>query len=364
MERGLQSACVWLVPTSGLKSALHAMTRFQRLALAAFICVEVLLFVGATVRATGSGLGCPDWPFCYGCWVPPTSAGEIDFAKLDLEKFRAKAARLGRDPSTITVESLRAGFDPVSTWVEYLNRLTSLPVGLSVLVLAVASVGELRRKRPSVFWASLASLFLVLLNAWLGARVVLSGLKPGIITLHMALTILLLCVLVFTAWRGTALPWRLPASTEALRTVRRLALVLFALVVAEGIMGSQVREMTDELALRHAGEQRTQWVAELEQTWVYLMHRSFSWLLLGCALGFALKARQALGTLRWLELGITGIVLAQMVLGIVLAHAGIVRVVQILHIGLSSLLVSGLFLWLLGSRASGPAAAGRMPHVN
>jgi cytochrome c oxidase assembly protein subunit 15 len=118
----------------------------------------------------------------------------------------------------------------------------------------------------------------------------------------------------------------------------------------EGIMGSQVREMTDNLAMRHAGEQRALWVSELEQTWVYLIHRSFSWLLLGCAAGFAAMVRRALGRLRWLEIGIVVLVGAQMVLGVILAHAGILRAVQILHIGLSSLLVSGLFLWLLASR--------------
>ena len=119
-------------------------------------------------------------------------------------------------------------------------------------------------------------------------------------------------------------------------------------------MGSQVREMTDELALRHAGELRSQWVAELEETWVYLLHRSFSWLVLGASVGFAVTAKRALGRLRWLEHGIVLLVIAQMLLGIVLAHVGIVRVVQVLHIGLSSLLVSGLYLWLLGGRV--PAA--------
>jgi len=55
--------------------------------------------------------------------------------------------------------------------------------------------------------------------------------------------------------------------------------------------------------------------------------------------------------LRWLEWSIIGLVLAQMLLGIVLAHVGIVRVAQVLHIGLSSLLVSGLFFgcWVAGA---------------
>ena len=74
----------------------QAWTRFQRLAVIAFVTVEVLIFVGAVVRASGSGLGCPDWPFCYGCLVPPTKAEDINFDRLDIEKFRAKAARHGR----------------------------------------------------------------------------------------------------------------------------------------------------------------------------------------------------------------------------------------------------------------------------
>jgi cytochrome c oxidase assembly protein subunit 15 len=340
------------------------MTRFQRLALTAFICVEVLLFVGAAVRASGSGLGCPDWPFCYGCWIPPTSAEQINLTPESLEKFRAKAARLGRDPSTITMESLRVNFDPVATWVEYINRLTSLPVGISVLALVIASAGELRRRRPQVCAASVAAFLLVIFNGWLGARVVLSGLKPGIITLHMAFAILLLCVLVYVAWRGTNAPWRVTPGSDILRTTRWAALVLFVLVVLEGILGSQVREMTDELAMRHAGELRAQWVAELEHTWVYVIHRSASWIVLGAAIWFGVVARQTLGRLRWLEMSIVGLVLAQMVLGVILAHAGIIAAVQILHIGLSSLLVSALFLWLLGSASPERVGAGTIPRVN
>lgn len=327
------------------------MNRFQRTALTAFICVEILIFVGAAVRATGSGLGCPDWPFCYGCWIPPTSAENIDFTKLDLEKFRAKAARHGRDPATITRETLIREFDPVATWVEYFNRLTSLPVGVSMVVLLSASIGQWRERRPAVFLASLTAFALVLGNAWLGARVVYSGLKPGTITLHMALAILLQCVLVYVTWRGTGRPWRVVPAAGGLGNVWRWALLLFALVVAEGVMGSQVREMTDELAMQHLGQSRGLWVGELEQTTVYLAHRSFSWLILGACIWFAVRARAVLGRLGWLEKGISALVFAQMLLGTVLSHHGIVKWAQILHIGLSSLLVSGLFLWILAGRS-------------
>jgi heme a synthase len=323
------------------------MTSFQKIALTAFICVELLLFVGAVVRATGSGLGCPDWPFCYGCWVPPTTAAEIDLAALekDLPKFRAKAERLGRDPQSITVEALVKDFDPLSTWIEYINRLTSIPVGISCLVLLLASFKELRQQRPWVCFAAISSFILVLVNAWLGARVVLSGLRPGIITLHMALAILLLCALVYTAWRGCEQPWRI--SAKGLPT--KIATVLLALVMIEGVMGSQVRELTDTLALSHKGAARSAWITQLESSTVYLVHRSFSWLLVGLAVVFSWKNFRSQGRLRWLESSIVSIILMQMILGVMLAHWGIYPVVQVLHIGLSSLLVSGLFLWLLAA---------------
>ncbi|TDU80987.1 cytochrome c oxidase assembly protein subunit 15 [Prosthecobacter fusiformis] len=325
-------------------------TRFQRLALIAFITVEVLIFVGAVVRATGSGLGCPDWPFCYGCVVPPTSAEDIDFTKIDLEKFRAKAARHGRDPATITPETLKAEFDPVATWVEYINRLTSLPVGFSMLALLIASFGQIRLQRKRVFLASVTAFALVLINAWLGARVVFSGLKPGIITLHMALAILLQCVLVYTAWRANDRPWTLPWKNSLPSSrLRWLAWGLFALIVIEGVMGSQVRELTDHLAHTHAGEPRSQWVIELENSWVYLVHRSFSWLILVAGIAFLQLSRKHLTRAGWLEWSIISLIFSQMILGIVLAHVGIVGIAQVLHIGLSSLLVSALFLWLLGS---------------
>src|SRR5690606_16928721 len=92
-----------------------------------------------------------------------------------------------------------------------------------------------------------------------------------------------------------------------------------------------------------------------EQTLVYICHRSFSWLVLGAAAWFFRETRRTLAQgPRWLEYSIVGLVVAQMGLGLVLAHIGILRWAQILHIGLSSLLVSGLFLWLLGALGKTP----------
>ena len=91
---------------------------------------------------------------------------------------------------------------------------------------------------------------------------------------------------------------------------------------------------------------------------VYLVHRSFSRLIVGTAIMFYRTATRT----TWLEKSITGLVFAQMFLGVVLARVGILAVAQILHIGLSSLLVSALCLWWLGSRRARSSALTSSPH--
>ncbi len=327
------------------------MERFQKLALAALASILLLIFVGAIVRATGAGLGCPDWPTCWGRLIPPWKVEQINFEKLDLARFQREAERSGRDPASITRESLRKEFNPVHTWVEYVNRLCSLPVGFLTLGTFLAAFWQ-RRRRPSVWWGSLAALLLVLCNAWLGAMVVASGLKPGIITLHMALAILLLCILVFVAWRGREQPARREVKGRALWIV---ALIVFLLTVAEGVMGSQVRELTDQFAIAYGTQSRAEWTAKLEHSAVYLVHRSFSWLIVAATVVFLVLARKALpGGLRWLDKAIAGLVGALLVMGVILAQVGVLRVVQVLHVGSAALLVTALFFWLLATRPVRP----------
>ena len=319
------------------------MNFFQKTALAALLATIFLIYVGAIVRATGSGLGCPDWPKCWGELIPPTSLDQVDFDKLNIEKFQKK------NPS-ITRESLAAEFNPVHVWVEFINRLVSLPVGLFTLSTFLLSF-QFLRKQKRVFFGSFAALALVLTNAILGAIVVSSGLKPGVITLHMALAIILICVFVYIIYRGGQ---RLPSvnlgSQKGL--LRSTLIILFAACVVEGIMGSQVREITDELALKFKDTPRNVWHEILEQKGIYLFHRSFSWIILVLGIFLFAKTRNADGDLAQLSIKVTfGVILAQMVLGVLMSHVSVHPVVQVLHIGLSSILIVALFWLILTSRA-------------
>lgn len=293
-------------------------------------------------------MGCPDWPTCWGCLIPPTNAEQIDPAKLDIEKFRRKAEQYGIPPESITRESVIAGFNPVHTWTEYINRLTSLPLSLLTLTVFVMSFWQWRT-RPVVTVAAFFALVLLVANALMGAQIVYSGLKPGVITLHMALAVLMLCVLVFVAWRGCDKPWQLPTGA-VVHGLGKIALVLFVLVLTEGVLGSQIREKTDELKKTHGDAPRSEWVAELEQSPTYLVHRSGSWLILLVAGIYYFRSPLAWSAKGKLEAIVFGSVIAQMILGLVLSQVGVLPITQVLHIGLSTILLAALLLWLLGWR--------------
>ena len=330
------------------------LSMFQKVALAALIFTLFLMFVGAVVRATGAGMGCPDWPKCWGQYIPPTSAEQIDAESLPIEKYQEKAKRYGRDPSEVTRENVIAEFNPVHTWTEFVNRLCSLPIGLFT-VLTLAMSFRYIKKKPIIPLLAFAATFLVGLNAWMGAQIVYSGLKSGTITTHMTLAILLLCVQVGIVWLASEERWRIKVSQMG-RNLKWYGLVAFAFIILEGIMGSQVREMTDALKKSHGDAPRIEWSAELEETWMYLVHRSFSWAVLMTTLMFYWVVRSCrIGGAGWHEKVILGIVLAQMVLGLVLSQVGILPVVQVLHIGLSSVLVTVFFHWMLAAFAKVPA---------
>lgn len=319
---------------------------YQRIATAALVSLLLLIFAGAIVRVTGAGMGCPDWPTCWGLLIPPTNVEQVDFEKLPVEKFQEKAERMGRNPASITRESLRREFNPRHVWIEYTNRLLATPVLLLTLATFIASFRQ-RKIRPHVYWFSFAALLLVLTNAWMGARVVYSGISPGVLTTHLALAMMQICVLTYCGWAGTDRPRKI-AMAANFSLVRKFIIVLLLAVVAEGIMGSQIRELTDELAKAHIDTPRQSWIGELEATAVYLIHRSFSWvILLVTVFAFALARRNQPGGITATQAGVLFIVLSQMILGLIMAQVHIYSWVQVLHVGLAAILLCLVFRWLL-----------------
>lgn len=317
-----------------------------RSALIALISLNVLIFAGAIVRATGSGLGCPDWPTCWGKVIPPTRADQIDVSKLDLTKFKRQAERRGIDPESITRETVLNEFNPVHTWIEFVNRLTSLPLGFAALALAVLSLFWKEQNRWWIIGLSWLALIDVIVNALLGAMVVRSGLQPGIITAHMAMAFLLICMLV-TIMRLAADRSTVDVPQTQFKSLLVISILFLGALLAEGLLGSQVRELTDELAHQAGDVPRSDWVKQLSQSTVYLVHRSFSWSLLILASALWWRTRNASPELktgpRWIGI----FVIAMMLMGVILANIAVWPVIQVLHVGATGILLAVTWNWVM-----------------
>ncbi len=121
------------------------MSSFQRLAVWTTATTYVLILVGGLVRASGAGLGCPDWPRCFGSWIPPASAEELP-APFDASQF-----------------------NPTLMWTEYLNRLLGVTVGFLIFATLVSAIRHHRRV-AGILWPTVAAFLLTGFQGWLGGR--------------------------------------------------------------------------------------------------------------------------------------------------------------------------------------------------
>ncbi len=139
------------------------MTRFQRLAAVTLGTAILLVTIGVIVRATDSGLGCPDWPLCHGQLLPPLGD--------------AKA------------------------WIEWVHRTVAALIGFEILGLALLAWID-HRDRRSLLWPSVAAVGLVGFQAWLGRETVRLGNSGESVTAHLAAAMLLVALLVFVTVRA------------------------------------------------------------------------------------------------------------------------------------------------------------------
>lgn len=214
------------------------MKRLKQLRIMAIVTVLAVLFliwVGSTVRATGAGMGCPDWPTCFGRVIPPFSEADLP------PNYQQTYARLGYD---------KMKFDPIKTWTEYLNRLTGTLIGLlSILTLVLSFL--VRRHDARLPWLAGGAFFLVGLNGWLGAVVIETNLHAAVVTTHMMLSFGVILLLVAVVSRT------LPASCGTMSDIKSrwfpaLPLATLVTLVQTGL-GAQVRERIDQIGTTSGG---------------------------------------------------------------------------------------------------------------
>ncbi|MEM7387117.1 MAG: COX15/CtaA family protein, partial [Verrucomicrobiota bacterium] len=241
-------------------------------------------------------------------------------------------------------------FNKVKMWIEYINRLIGVLVGLFILGTTILSIPFWKKDRPVVL-GSVASLILVIFQGWLGGRVVKSGLEGGTITLHMIVAVLLLSLLVWVTYRASASTRGFTIAPDYRKQLRIATGAFFFLCAIQVVTGSQVRESVDLIHANHASEiDRADWLEHIGN--LFKWHRSAAWLLAAGGLGLAwigVRGRIA-GAGRRTLLAVVALVALQFVTGAALAWFALPRPFQILHLGLSSLLVCATFLLIVGLR--------------
>jgi len=263
--------------------ALDPLRRLRRLAIGTTAATLLLIAMGGAVRATDSGLACPDWPACYGQWIPPAD---------------------------------------LNMWLEHSHRLWAGVVGILILWLTVLAVLR-RRDDPRLWRVAALALGLVVVQSGLGAAVVLFHLRAGLVTSHLAMSwIIVACLIVLAAM--TRRPGPTTRDTLASTRVGRWASMVAVAVLVQGALGSQATGrgaayvynaipfwLADQTWSGHARE------------WLHLSHRFAGYLVAGLVVWLAAaawrEARRTPDTPRWL-VGVpmlaAGLVVVQVALGI------------------------------------------------
>ena len=303
------------------------MNAFQKTAIATLVAILVLIGVGSLVRVSGAGLGCPDWPKCWGCWFPPSGVDKIDKNYLSERGLNI------------------ADFNAVKMWIEYINRLIGMFIGVLVIATFLRAI-PYRRTHPAIFFGSLVAVLLVGFEGWLGGQVVKSGLKPGVITLHMAGAMVLLCLLLYVTFRAVDI--RLPDTLPLPNALARLSGLLFAAICIQMLLGTQVREAIDPYIKNSGGVSRSAWIANVGL--FDHIHRSFTWGVgaIAAYLVYIIRKHGIGGVLKATCYLALALVLCQAASGIALAYGGLPRVFQVLHLVNSALLICAAYaLWLI-----------------
>ncbi len=331
--------------------------RFRRMALATIFLTVFLIWVGGWVRSVGAGMGCPDWPKCFGQWIPPTDAAQLppDYKDVYANQRRQKneriATRIEKMGFTSVAERLRndpkmyieEDFNTYKTWTEYVNRLIGVLVGFSIFLMLLASF---RLQRVSIWLPILAGIgfFLVGFEGWLGSIVVSTRLMPGMITIHMILAMVLLMVLISAI---LLLEKKLNPNLKIAvpYTFFWSGLAISLVVLWQIGIGTQVRERVDVVSDALGEAQRGTWISQLGSVYQWHQYSFYAVTVAILAWFFALGSHNFGGNswLRRFSIATVLILGLEIMLGFLMHNFSIPALAQPLHLLLGTLLFATAF---------------------
>lgn len=339
-------------------SASASKIRFQRFNLITIFLLFAVILAGAIVRASGSGMGCPDWPKCFGRIIPPTNASQLpkdyykkyiaenvaknnQFAKdLDFFGFRDLATRIRNDKSVLVAED----FNATQTWTEYVNRVVGVIAGIFMILSAIFSF-TYRRERKLIPFLSVLNLFIVGFQGWFGSIVVSTNLVPWVVTVHMLLALAIVAISI-CAYHLAKTYGKHKLHTSPITHV--VMLLTFIISVVQIVFGTDVRQKIDAVAAHFQGGYRQDWTSNAGM--ILVQHQDIAILVvLGNILLFVLVrngfTRHSVQqqTMSFVLL----VIVLQVVTGVFLKYWALPPVAQAAHILLASFVFGGQFYLML-----------------
>nr|WP_309477289.1 COX15/CtaA family protein [Tenacibaculum aquimarinum] len=333
------------------------------------ICAVYLIFLaGSIVRMTGSGMGCPDWPKCFGYYIPPTSEEQITWKpnaefkkgmiiiKNEILFVAEHDVQTSSEFNTKNWEKYTkhdyAKFNKFHTWTEYINRLSSALAGIPLLLMVVFSVFFWKEKKIFTL-LSISVLILFLFEAWLGKTVVDTNLKPTVITIHMVAGLVIVAILLYLYFissndknLSTALKETSKNKYNSLFTKLVIVSVIFSLI--QIAMGTQVRQFIDEQVKQFGFENKH--YSLLEPNFKFYFHRSFTIAIVLVNFGlFYINQMKNLGykLVNW----IVFLLFLETITGILMYYAEFPIGTQAIHLLAGSILFGlQFYLWLQSRR--------------
>ena len=322
-------------------------SRFLKFQWVVLTLIFLVVFAGSFVRMSGSGMGCPDWPKCFGKWVPPTELTELpeDYREAYLlkrqkkvEKFckfldkiglDATAQKILNDPDVYKEEA----FNARKTWIEYINRLAGFLAG-NAMLLGFGWLLLFYRKRK---WLLLTGLNLVLMGieAWFGSIVVATNLVPWTITIHLFLALVIIGIQLYLLHN---MQNKQRSDLPKEKAFQWLSWLILGITFYQMFLGTQVRESIDALVKK--GYSRAEWIEQLGLP--FFIHRSFSWLVLILLVYLFWQNRQ-----KWHYSRINVafyLLAAELCTGVALAYADMPGLVQTAHLVFATILLAVLLL--------------------
>ena len=319
--------------------------RFHKIAKISLVCVYLIIVAGAVVRMTGSGMGCPDWPKCFGYYIPPTDASALNFKpnheykkghviKIDDYFYYAKsdfttAQNLNIENWEKNTKHEYNTFNVTHTWIEYINRLFTAFAGIPILIMFILSLFLLKTDKALAV-ASAITIFGMGFEAWLGKTVVDSNLLPYKITIHMIGSFVILASIIYLIHKSSLKKRSLNTPTT-IKIGLYIALLLTLIQVA---IGTQVRQFVDEQVIS-IGYQKELWLNNPNLQ--FYIHRTFSFLIIGLNVWLYLKNKKqqlGLNEINWVLI----LIFIEVFTGILMSYLDFPFGTQPIHLVMAALL--------------------------